>query len=301
MRQQGVFQYLKSVFQQNGMIGRLILVNAIVFVILQILYFIQGGYAEGEPGIFEMAVHYLSGPGDPSNIIYRPWGVFTQMFTHYSFMHFLFNMIFLFFVSQIMIQLLGEKRLLSTYILGGLFAYATHVVMYYLIPEFAKGGVSDVVGASGSVMAVFCAVAFMRPRLTVYFFGMIKMPIIVLAVVYIAVDLFSVNSTDGVAHFAHLGGALFGALSIINVNSPNNFMNRFEKFWSRLGRLFNRKPKLKIYDQEEVKQMDDDEYRAEKKASQERVDAILDKISKKGYEGLTKEEKEILFNESKRK
>lgn len=301
MKKQGVFQYLKSVFKQNGMIGKLILVNAVIFAIIQILYFIQGGYAEGSPGIFEKAVHYLSGPGDPSNILQRPWGVFTQMFTHYNFMHFLFNMIFLFFVGQIMIQLLGEKRLLFTYILGGLFAYATHVVMFYLIPEFAKGGVSDVVGASGSVMAIFCAVAFMRPKLTVYFFGMIKMPIIVLAIVYIAVDLFSVNSSDGVAHFAHLGGALFGALSIINVNSPNNFMNRFEKFWKKLGGLFNRKPKMKLHQQEEVQKMDDDEYRAEKIATQKRVDAILDKISKKGYEALTKEEKEILFNESKRK
>ena len=301
MKQQGVFQYLKSVFKQNGMIGKLILINAAVFVLLQILYFIQGGYAEGDPGIFETTVHYLAGPGDPSEILHRPWGVFTQMFTHYDFMHFLFNMIFLFFVAQIMIQLLGEKRLLSTYILGGLFAYATHVVMFYLIPEFAKGGVSDVVGASGSVMAVFCAVAFMRPKLTVYFFGMIKMPIIVLAVVYIAVDLFSVAASDGVAHFAHLGGALFGALSIINVNSSNNFMNRIEKFWSKLGGLFKRKPKMKIHKQEEVQQMDDDEYRSEKAYNQERIDAILDKISKKGYEGLTKEEKEILFNESKRK
>lgn len=301
MKKQGVFQSLKSVFQRNGMIGKLILVNAVVFVILQILYFVQGGMDPQQDGVFETTVHYLAGPGDPQDLLYRPWGVVTQMFTHYDFMHFLFNMIFLFFVSQIMVQLLGEKRLLYTYLLGGIFAYLMHVALYYTIPAFSSGSVHDVVGASGSVMAVFCAVAFYRPKLTVYFFGMIKMPIIVLAIIYIVLDLLNAGSSDGVAHFAHLGGALFGALSIVNVKSPKNFMNRFERFLSKIRNVFKRKPKMKIYHQEEVQQMDDDTYRAEKKVAQERIDAILDKISKKGYDGLTKEEKEILFNESKRK
>ena len=301
MEKQGVFEYLKSVFKRNGMLGKLILINAIVFAVIQILYFVQGGPDPQGNGVFETTVHYLAGPGHPEDLMYRPWGVITQMFTHYEFMHFLFNMIFLFYVSQIMVQLLGERRLLSTYLLGGIFAYVAHVALYYTIPSFAADGVSDVVGASGSLMAVFCAVAFHRPKLTIYFFGVIKMPIIVLAILYVAVDLLSVGASDGVAHFAHLGGALFGALSIINVNSPKNFMNRFDKFLSKLGGLFRRKPKMKIYEQEEVQKMDDDTYRSEKVANQERVDAILDKISKKGYEGLTKEEKEILFNESKRK
>lgn len=299
--QQGIFQYLKNLYKQNGMLGVLILINTIIFLTISLLFLLQGGYSSTGNGLAETVVYKLAGPGNPKELMYQPWSVFTQMFTHYSFTHFLFNMIALFFMARIFVQLLGERRLLSTYLLGGIVGYITHVAMYYLLPDFTGGSAAPVVGASGAVYAIFMAVAFLRPKLTVYFFGLIRMPIIVLGIAYVLYDLMAVNNQDGVAHYAHLGGALFGALSIINVNSPKNFMNRFDKWLAGFRAWFKRKPKMKIYSQEEVQQMDDDQYRSEKAASQERVDAILEKISKKGYEGLTKEEKEILFNESKRK
>jgi hypothetical protein len=128
------------------------------------------------------------------------------------------------------------------------------------------------------------------------------MPIIVLALLYIVLDISAIGAEDRIAHFAHLGGAVFGALSIINVNSSKSFMSRLDRFFSKFKWpkfSFKRKPKMKVY-KNAAREMTDDEYNESRKAHQKRVDAILDKISKKGYEGLTKEEKEILFNESKR-
>ncbi|MCB9222681.1 MAG: rhomboid family intramembrane serine protease [Crocinitomicaceae bacterium] len=302
MQEKNVFQYLKEVYKSAGLVGKLITINLIVFLSIGII-----GVAEflfKSTGITEKVVLSLAGPGNPEEILYKPWTLITQLFLHTSFFHFLFNMVMLFFAGRMFAQFFGEKRLLSTYLIGGIFGYLTHVICYYSIPAFQDLGENVVIGASGAIYALLAAIAFHRPNLSVYLFGLLKMPIIVLVLFMLLVDFLSLGKADGIAHLVHLGGGVFGALSIINVHSPGNFMNRFERFTSRI-RLpkfsGKRKPKMKVYKQKDVKQMDDDKYREVKKDHQERIDAILDKISKKGYEGLTKEEKEILFNESKRK
>lgn len=299
MQQKNVFEYLKTLYKQSGMTGKLILVNLIVFLFFGLLstvdYLFELGGFSGKLALL------FAGPGNPEELMYQPWSLITQLFMHATFFHLAFNMIALFFLSRIFVQFFGERRLLTTYILGGIVGYLFHIGCFYLIPVFAANSSGPVVGASGAIFAIFMAVAFHRPKLSIYFFGIVKMPIIVLALLYVAVDFFSVGADDNIAHLAHLGGAIFGALSIINVSSPNNFMNRIEKFFSRIFGIFKRKPKMKVYTSDDVKAMDDDAYRSTKANNQEVVDAILDKISKKGYEGLTKKEKEILFNESKRK
>jgi hypothetical protein len=114
-----------------------------------------------------------------------------------------------------------------------------------------------------------------------------------------------VEGQSRIAHFAHLGGVLFGIVSIIGVNSSNHFMKKVDRFFAWIISpkfSFKRKPKMKVYQNpNETKKMTDEEFNFNKKLRQERLDAILDKIGKKGYEGLTKEEKDFLFNESQRK
>ncbi|MBD3638306.1 MAG: rhomboid family intramembrane serine protease [Crocinitomicaceae bacterium] len=299
--QQDVWQNIKNLYKRYGMISKLITINLCVFIFFGLLGMIQ--FLFKVEGLVDNVGYFFAGPANPEDLLYRPWTLVTQLFTHVDFLHLLFNMIMLFFTAQIFVQFFGEKRLLTTYILGGICGYLLHIGFYYGIPAFQEEVSGAVIGASGAIYAIFAAIAYHRPSLSVYLFGMIRMPIVVLAVVFVLGDVFAVGKQDHIAHLAHIGGALFGVISVINVNSPTNFMNRFEKWLSRfkLKGLFKRKPKMKIYSQEEVQQMDDDQYREEKKVAQERIDDILEKISKKGYESLTKEEKEILFNESKRK
>ena len=108
-----------------------------------------------------------------------------------------------------------------------------------------------------------------------------------------------------VAHLAHLGGAIFGAISIIKYNSYKHFLDPIDNFLDRFkftGISFKRKPKMKVYQgKSATKNMTDEQYNYNKKLRQERLDEILEKIGKKGYDGLTKEEKDFLFNESQRK
>ena len=119
-------------------------------------------------------------------------------------------------------------------------------------------------------------------------FGIVAIPIYVLALFFLAKDLIGIGASDEIAHFAHLGGAFFGFLSVQQIHSNSNILNQ-------LNGLFQ---KNKNTDSTKNRRFKSDEvYNAEKKAKQERVDAILDKISKSGYESLTREEKDFLFNQ----
>ncbi|MFT5823874.1 MAG: membrane associated rhomboid family serine protease [Crocinitomix sp.] len=327
MAQGNVGQKIKQLYLQSGILGKLIAVSTIVFLIFALAnlveYFIVGApivNADGKviPSMTEMFRHnYMSAPGNPSLLLYKPWSIITQLFTHGDFSHLLFNMIALYFSGRIFINFFGERRLLLTYFLGGIFAYLFHLLACYTIPNMAIGGVASIFGASGSVMAIFIACVVHRPNYPVHLFGVIKLPLFVLGGLYLLSDLIGVGSVDTVAHFAHLGGALFGGLSVIKAFSSKNIMNRVDRFIfkSKLGKSsFKRnksaspkakggkrkKSKMKVHQSTKASSQTDDEYNADKVVRKERIDAILEKISKKGYEGLNKEEKDILFNESKR-
>ncbi|MBL7899269.1 MAG: rhomboid family intramembrane serine protease [Crocinitomicaceae bacterium] len=308
MQQQNVFQYLKGSLKNSGVLGRILLVNTIIYLMFLLLQLVEVLFVKED--LTENVVHYFAAPGNPADLIYIPWTVITSMFSHYMFGHFLFNMLILFFTGIIFLQHFGEKRLLSTYILGGLFAYVAHVGAFYLFPVFAQQSASPVIGASGAIMAVFIAIAFYRPGLKVLLFGLIPVPLFVLAALYILTDLTGITeqqagNESNIAHFAHLGGVIFGAISIIGVDSSKHFMHYADRFfsWFKAPKIsFKRKPKMKVYQGgSQTKNMTDEEFNYNKKLRQERLDAILDKIGKKGYEGLTKEEKDFLFNESQRK
>lgn len=308
MQQQNVFQYIKGGLGKSGLLGKILLLNSVIFGVLLLLQLVEFLFVKD--ALLEPVIMYLAAPGNPADLIYAPWSVFTSMFTHYEFAHFIFNMLVLFFTGVIFLQHFSEKRLLGTYLLGGVFAYVAHVGAYYIFPVFAAQSAGPVVGASGAIMAVFMAIAFHRPSMRVMLFGLIPVPLIAIAGLYIITDLMGVTeqAVEGqsrIAHFAHLGGVLFGVVSIVGVTSPRHFMHRVDRAmsWILSPRFsFKRKPKMKVYqNQHQTKNMSDEEFNYNKKLRQERLDAILEKIGKKGYDGLTKDEKDFLFNESQRK
>lgn len=308
MKQQNIFEYIRLALKRYGVIGRFLFVNALIYVFFLILQIAE--YLFVKDGLMFKVLFYFAAPGDPHELIYRPWVLITHMFTHYGFGHFLFNMIVFFFTSVIFLQHFSEKRLVSTYFLGGIFAYIFHVGAYYVFPVFAKESAGPVIGASGAIMAIFMAIAIHKPSLRVMFFGIVPVPLILIAVLYLVTDLAGITEPNraggnNIAHFAHLGGAFFGAISVIGLNSRNHFMLYFDRFfsWFRAPKFpgFG-KPRMKVYKGAgETKNMSDEDFNYNKKMRQERLDAILDKIRVKGYDGLTKEEKEFLFNESQRK
>lgn len=300
MQESTVKGYFQNLLRRTGIVGQLIAINVVVFLVMGIIALV--GSLSLNQDLFNQVYSVLAAPGDPAELLYKPWTIITQMFMHGNFFHLLFNMIALYFVGRIFVQFLGERRLLTTYIFGGLFGYMIHLIGYQTIPFFTQSSAPSVVGASGAIYAIFAATAFYRPNYTVRLFGMFTIPLIMIAVPYILIDLFSLASSDKIARLAHIGGAMFGALSIYKVHSSKQFMNYLDKLvnWNlNFKTMFKRKPKFKVY-QGDAKKMTDEEFNQMKAAREERVNAILDKIAKKGYDGLSKDEKDFLFKEGQR-
>jgi len=258
MARESTRQYVKRLIAQSGMVGKLIAANTVVFLIFLVISIVEKlfiGLPEPKDGVVIMSLtaeikSYFIGPGEISNLLYRPWAIITQMFTHLDFGHFFFNMIVLFFSGRIFVQFFGERRLLSTYLLGGIFAYLFHVLAFAVLPVYADVPAGNVLGASGAIFAIFIASVVYRPSFIVYFFGVIKVPLFIIGALYVLSTLTNLGSGGNVAHFVHLGGAIFGALSVFNAHAPSNFMHRFDKFffWLKLGSFsFKTMPKMKVY------------------------------------------------------
>lgn len=257
----------------------------------------------------------------------------TYLFLHANFMHILSNMFGLWMFGYVIENVWGPRKFLFYYISCGIGAgllqeLAQFGSFYYTIAsqdpaadfstvlqygaQYAQVLNSwTTIGASGAVYAVILAfgMTFPNERLFIIPFPFpIKAKWFVLG--YVAIEFFSAlsSSGDGVAHTAHLGGMLFGFLMIRYWNKhPNGRFdrNRGEQFFENLKRNFDQRqrqkpPKPNMHAERGGSKEADMEYNARKKAKQEEIDAILDKIRKSGYDSLTKEEKQKLFDASNR-
>lgn len=230
-------------------------------------------------------------------ILYKPWSVLTSLFTHGGFYHIALNMLMFYFVGQLFLTYFSQRKLVLTYVLGGIAGGVLHILSYDIFPYLQHLDPASTIGASGAVYAFFGAILFYRPTVNVQLFFGINIPFWILALFFVLGDFASLTRLDGIAHFAHIGGFLFGIVSMIGVANRSQFMNRFERWAYGIDfkSLFKRKPKMKVYRNKDYRQMNDDEYRDAKASEQERVNAILDKISKGGYDSLSKSEKSFLF------
>lgn len=300
------FDELKHQYKYGGMTIRLILINLIVFLfigITEVLARLLGGSVGVYISYFTSQTFTLQ--TDALGFITHPWGIFTSIFAHYGFFHLLWNMVFLYFSGKMFEQVFDQKRMLYTYILGGVFGGLLEVLAHLVFPGITANS-GGVIGASGSVMALLIALAFHKPKMEVSLFGMFKLRLIFLALFFLVRDLFALGANDGVAHFAHFGGAILGMLSIQNLYSSSNIVNAIQRFGDKVVHFFKiifnptKTPKMKVSKGSARTQQfkSDEQFNVEKKERQRKTDGILDKISKSGYESLTKEEKDFLFKQS---
>ena len=224
------------------------------------------------------------------------------MFLHEGFMHILFNLLWLYFGGRIFSEFLGDKKLISTYILGGFAGAALYIVSFNIFPVFSEVyEISRLLGASASVLAVLIAISTYMPDYTVrlLFLGNVKLKYI--AIFSIVLDILSIPNSNSGGHISHLGGALFGYLYVKQLQKGKDWSLVFYRWINTLGTLFKSKPKKSKIKVVHRKSRDDYEYNAQKVNEQERVDQILDKISKSGYDSLSKEEKDFLFKASQKR
>ncbi|MDX1446056.1 rhomboid family intramembrane serine protease [Lishizhenia sp.] len=290
---------IKYQWNYGGMYIKLIGINLAVFLLINIALAFAGllGYS-AQASTHNVLQQIFVLHGDFKGLLTHPWGLFTSIFAHFGFYHLLMNMLVLFFVGRMFEQFFTKKQLLYTYLLGGVVGGLVQIIAHQLFPGLQASGIY-VVGASGSVMAIFMAVAFYRPNMTVHLFGILPVRIILLAGLYLLSDLINISKNDQIAHFAHLGGALIGYLSVQNLGSPKNIIARLEQLFSKSKQPKVKRSKMKVVKNKKYNTRSDEAYNEFKNIEQEQVDAILEKIKKAGYDSLTKREKEILFEYSR--
>lgn len=282
----------------------MIIINVSVFVVSNLISFIFLGGDES------WISDYLAIPTGLTDFLLSPWTALTYMFLHAGIWHILWNMLYLYWFGRIFQEMIGPQRLMGVYFLGGFAGALLYLVVYNLIYLVSPGfGDGYMVGASAAVMAVMVATATRFPDFVVHlmFFGAVRLKYIVL-VLFIMTSLIDITLNLG-GNMAHIGGAAFGFFYIKGLDLGKDWAMDFYQFFDRLRRRMTTKEKTRmkvVHRKKEKKQKMRSAGSSKTAASsseqeiQARLDSILDKISRTGYENLSKEEKAFLFKVSNR-
>jgi len=276
-------------FKFGNYLTKLLYINIAVYVLVSLSrLFVFLMHFENQ-GIYYI-LNYLMLPANLETLKYQPWTPITYMFTHEEIFHIVFNMLWFYWFGKIFIDYLSSKKLLYTYVIGGLFGALFYILAFNLFPAFQDiVSVSKALGASAAVIAVVVTISFYVPeyRMNVLFIGQVKLKHI--ALFTIIIDFLSIASENSGGHIAHLGGAFYGICYGLLLRQPRL---KFPSF--RLPKFKSNK----TFFNKNVREMSDEEYNYRKAQLQKEIDRILDKISKQGYESLSKKEKETLFKSS---
>jgi membrane associated rhomboid family serine protease len=294
----GIWDDIKNTFKKGNSLNRLIYINIGLFLVISVIGII--GFLIANPEISGWTIRFLSVPSSLNTLFVKPWTLFTYMFTHKELLHVLVNMLWLWWFGSIFLEYLDQKKLVAVYLLGGIAGAIMYVLSYNIFPAFSLVVEESIplLGASASVMAVVVAIAAYVPDYTVslFLFGRIKIKYIaVLIFILTSVLDFSVNSGG---KLAHIGGALFGYFYTMRYKRGKDPVKWFNNLADRLASLLRPSKKMKVTHK---RRADDYEYNKTRGERQEQINKILDKISKGGYDSLTKEEKDLLFRESQKR
>jgi membrane associated rhomboid family serine protease len=226
---------------------------------------------------------------DINEIIWKPWSIFTYAFFHADLWHLLGNMVILYISGSVVLNLFGKEKFIKTFVLGIVAGSITYLVSYNIFPAF-NNLKSSMIGASAGVMSVFIFLTSYNPdfRIRLLIFDV---KIIYIATVLLIIDVIQIPSGNSGGHLAHLGGAFIGFYYQNKISKGEDFAKWILIFYNFIFKGFN-KNKTK-------------NYRAYRKKTnftsinQKEIDTILDKISKSGYDSLSKKEKETLFKAGK--
>ena len=273
--------------ENNGLI-KIILINVIVFVSMSILevFITLSGFGE----LFNLFLNKLMLPASLKVFIFQPWSLVTYFFLHMNFMHILWNMLFLYWFGKIIHENIGNNAVISLYIIGGIIGGLSYMALFNIIPYYDnRVSESLMLGASAGVFSVVVGSATLLPNYTFYLLFLGPVRIKYIALFYVLLSFFDVTGSNAGGEIAHLGGALMGYLYIRQLQNGVNM----GKGIIDILNIFNKNKKKDISKEEETNEI-------KKDISQDEIDKILDKISDSGYKSLSNNEKEKLFNASKK-
>lgn len=288
--------------QTATVVEKLIAINVAVFILFFLVKTIA--FLFNLPSDF--ITQWLVFPKELGEFVFKPWSIITYSFLHSGIWHILSNMLILYYAGIYFLTYFSSKKLLTYYFLGVIIGALVYMLSYNLFPAFEATGKSYLVGASAGVMAVLVGVATKVPnmRIRLMFLGSIKFWYI--AAFLVVLDIIQIPFGNAGGHFAHLGGAFFGYMYTQQLAKGNDIASGFEKFINWFISLFDTSKKTKPTMKTVYKKKAASPYKTKatpinKDEKQQKIDAILDKISTSGYDSLTKQEKDFLFHAGKDK
>lgn len=286
---------IKDKLKHLSAFEKIIALNILVYVIGWLVFQTQGIARDD-------SLNWLALPKYFSAFILKPWSILTYGFAHNGIWHLFMNMFILYFVGRSLTNLFSVKLSLNVYFLGILLGGLSFVLTYTLFPSGILNNVGDLVGASAGVSAVLIFLCAYMPNKEMRF-GPIVIKLMYVGFVFVAFDILGLFGNNSGGYVAHLGGDLLGYFYAVQLKKGTDIGKGFERLMDSVSSFFSKGNKTIL---KTVHKNKNKSYAGHTKQEfgkfnkQKQIDVILDKISKSGYESLSKEEKAFLFRAGKK-
>ncbi len=258
-------------------------INILVFLIIGLIAVAEFLF-KTNTSVASWLSRQLSMPANLEILAYKPWTIITYMFLQREVFHILFNLLWLYWMGMIFMDFLNKRQFIFTYLAGGIAGALLYLLAYNTLPAFSElTQKSFLLGSSASVMAIVIGTATLVPDYTIrlLLFGAVRLKY--LAIAYFVFDIIGMGGGNPGGSIAHIGGAILGFVFIKQLNNGSD-----------LSRILKKRSKLKVVPNKSNTRSETIQ------TDQDTIDNILDKISKSGYESLSKNEKDALFKASKK-
>jgi len=272
--------------------------NAVIFVLIwmiQLLFVMFQPNAENQQ---PMIANWFRLSANVQDLVHQPWTILSFMFTHSGFLFTVINMLWLWTFGYIFQQLVGNNRVIPLYLYGGFAGAAGFMITCYAVPSLRPLiDQTYLDGANASTMAIAVAVTVLSPDYK--FFPRLNggIPIWILTLAYVVIDIAGAAGRNPAYQVAHLSGGFIGLLFVLSLRRGVDWSGWMNKLYTVITELFEparSSSKQKLKEKVFYKTGKQKPFSRKPKITQDRVDEILDKISQKGYQSLTDDEKDIL-------
>jgi membrane associated rhomboid family serine protease len=281
------FSNLYQNYLSRSIIEKIIAINIALFVLTYIFNTLSFLFDINQNFILD----WFSLKPDFESLLFRPWTILSYGFLHIGFFHILFNLLFLYYFGNLFMDFFNSKQFITYYLLGIISGGLIYMASYNYLPALQTKE-TLLVGASAGVTAIVIGIASHIPQYALRFRFIGNVKLLYIAVAMIVLDVVQIPNGNAGGHLAHIGGALLGFVM-------TRYLHQGTYLIAWVEQVFRQKEKAPL---KTVYKSKNKPYQTpnNKNEDQARIDRILDKISKSGYDTLTREEKDFLFNAGKK-
>ncbi|MDV7188183.1 rhomboid family intramembrane serine protease [Lutibacter sp. TH_r2] len=274
-----ILNEIKQAYYKANIVEKIIYINVLMLLITNLF---KG-----------FIINWFGLPASFDEFITKPWTLITYGFLHLSIWHILSNLLVLYYLGNLFLNFHTKKQFLNFYFLGIIVGAIAFLLNYYITNKTG----SPLIGASAAVSTIFIGIATKIPRYAIQLRFIGSVELWVLAVIWIGLSILQLANVENGGAIAHIAGAAFGFVYAKQLSAGNDIGKWFETIIDYFSNLFKPKKTSNLKTVYKSKRRTANDV---SKTKQRKIDDILDKISKSGYNALTKEEKDYLFRAGKK-